>query len=423
MISFIIRVGYNYIFYPLLFLIVSFFAPILKNLRKPYRERFQVFKKLKSYIKLPGRRSILVHASSMGEFEHIKPLLGKLKSIYPNSKCVVTFFSPSGYNHVKSFKGVDLFLYLPFDFSFVMKRFYKIVRPDALIIAKYDLWPNMIWEAEKQEIPVFIVNGALTSQSNRFKGFSGVFHKEIYKHLTEVWVSSESDVERFQQLAPNVKISITGDTKFDQVIWRRENSKRSTVLNEKVVKNKKVFIAGSIWPEDWNVLIPAFNKLLAEYKDLVVILVPHEPTEEHLSDLESNLTHSSIRFSRIDQYKNESFIIINRIGILASLYQKGDFAYVGGSFKQNIHNVLEPAVFGIPVFYGPVHRNSFEEVELQEVGGSIVIENENEFYNAFKEVYSSQKNYKELCQIANIYTHQNQGATDKVLYRLKQYLS
>jgi 3-deoxy-D-manno-octulosonic-acid transferase len=405
-------------------MIFAFFISFInKKIGKAFWNRIFVFKKLKKFRKIPGRRSLLIHASSMGEFEHIKPLIRKLKETYPHSSVIVTFFSPSGYENIKKFEGVDFFIYLPFDISFTMRKFYNKVRPDALIIAKYDIWPNMVWEASKLQIPIFIINASLSKESGRFKGISGFLHREIYKNITELWVSSEKDLERFNKLAKNVRISVTGDTKFDQVLWRKENAVRSEILDEKILVGKKVFIAGSIWPQDWNVLLPVFDKLMTKHDDLFVILVPHEPTEDHILELKEKITFPNIRFSRLGEYKNERYIIVNRIGVLASMYSKADFAYVGGSFKQNIHNVLEPAVFGIPVFYGPVHKNSFEAVELNQEGGSIVIENSDEFYERFDNILSSKEEYEKFCDISAHYTGKNKGATERVIYRLKEYLS
>ena len=359
--GFVVKTVYNIILFPLLYVISHVASLFSTKIRKAFFERYKTWKYLSTFTKTPGQRSIHIHAASMGEFEHIKPAIGKLKETYPHSTITITFFSPSGFNNVKEFKGVDHFLYLPFDFPWTMKTFYKKIRPDALIIAKYDLWPNMIWQASNLEIPIFIINAALSKNSNRFKGLSYFIHRQIYKHLTEIWISSEDDMKRFEQLAQDVNISITGDTKFDQVIWRRENAKRNELIDEGIIKNKRVFIAGSIWPQDWNVILPAFEKIMDKFDNFIVILVPHEPTDSHLEEIESKLKHPSIRFSRVSNYSDEKFIIVNRIGVLASMYAKADFAYVGGSFKQNIHNVLEPAVFGIPVFYGPVHKTVLKQ--------------------------------------------------------------
>ncbi|MCB0278916.1 MAG: hypothetical protein KDD94_05410, partial [Calditrichaeota bacterium] len=331
--------------------------------------------------------------------------------------------SPSGYENVKSYNGVDLFLYLPFDFPFVMRRFLSIIRPDAYIIAKYDIWPNAVWQAYRMQIPVFVVNASLPEKSRRIRGLSLYFNRQVYNDLTEIWVSSFKDSDRFKKLSRNAEITVTGDTKFDQVLRRKANIDRNKIISNQIIKNKRVFIAGSIWPEDWNVLIPVFDEVLNENPDLIVILVPHEPTDHYIEEIEAKIGHQGIRYSRVSNYSDERYIIVNRIGVLASLYSKADFAYVGGSFKQNVHNVMEPAVFGIPVFYGPVHKNSFEAVELNETGASIVVESETDFRRELNRVLLSPESHEEISRLAQHYIANNAGATERIVDKLKSYLS
>lgn len=414
---------YNYIFYPLLYLVFHIAALFSSKVRKAVIMRHSIMSELKQSKKIYGRRTVWFHAASMGEFEHIKPVIERIKSSFPHSTIYVTFFSPSGFNNVKKHEGVDRFFYLPFDFPRTMKKFITAIQPDVFIIAKYDVWPNAVWQAKNLDIPVFVINASLGKKSKRHKGVSGALNKAVFKEITEIWVSAEEDAKRFEKVAKYTDIVHTGDTKFDQVLWRKQNSKRNKQIAEKVIKNKRVFIAGSIWPNDWNVVIPVLNRLLEKHSDLICILVPHEPTEEHLLEIEAKLEHKHLRYSRVASYVDERFIVVNRVGVLASLYAIADFAYVGGSFKQNVHNVMEPAVFGIPVFYGPVHKNSFEAVELSDVGGSIVIDNEGDFERMMLLMLHSEKDYKEYSETASHYVHINSGATTLVVDKLIQYLS
>jgi 3-deoxy-D-manno-octulosonic-acid transferase len=171
------------------------------------------------------------------------------------------------------------------------------------------------------------------------------------------------------------------------------------------------------------VIIPVLNKLMAEFSDLICMLVPHEPTDIAIEEIEQKLEFPNIRYSRMSTYKSERCIVVNRIGVLASLYAKAHFAYVGGSFKQNVHNVMEPAVFGIPVFYGPVHKKSFEAVELSDAGGSIVIENAVEFEAMMRLMLTSDEAYKRYSETASKYVQTRSGATTLVVDKLTQYLS
>ena len=414
---------YNAIGYPLVYVLLHIAALLSKKIRDAIRQRYRTVAHLDGYKKTPGRRTIWFHAASMGEFEHIKPVLKRCKETFPHCTIIVTFFSPSGYTNVKSHEHVDHILYLPFDFPGTMRRFIKRISPDAFIFAKYDIWPNAVWQSVNMSVPVFVVNASLGEKSSRYRGISRSFNQSIFKHINEIWVSSPEDMERFKRLTKNTDITITGDTKFDQVIWREQNVKRNQIIDDKIITDKRVFVAGSIWPNDWNVIIPAFDELLERYDDLIIILVPHEPTDQHIVELEEKVGFPSIRYSRVDKYLDERYIIVNRVGVLASLYGKANFAYVGGSFKQNVHNVMEPAVFGIPVFYGPVHENSFEAVELRSVGGSIVVHNSSDFLRNSMLVLQSDREYKEYSETARHYVKVNSGATDVVMDKLAQYLA
>jgi 3-deoxy-D-manno-octulosonic-acid transferase len=417
------RFIYNFIIYPLIFTLFHVASIFSRKLRRSLYQRYKIFSKLKFYKKTFGRRNVWFHAASMGEFEHIKPLIAKVRSSFPHATIFVTFFSPSGYDNVKEHPGVDYFLYLPFDFPLIMKRFMLTILPDAFIIAKYDIWPNAVWQATALDVPIFVVNASLGEKSKRHRGLSFYFNREVFKYITEIWVSSHDDSQRFAKLSKEAEITVTGDTKFDQVMWRERNTQRNKIISDKIINDKKVFIAGSIWPEDWDVIIPVLNKLHSEYPDLISILVPHEPTDAHISEIESKIEHSSIRYSRVTNYSDEKFIVVNRVGVLASLYSIGQAAYVGGSFKQNVHNVMEPAVFGIPVLYGPVHKNSFEAVELSDVGGSLVIKDSDDFESKMKLLIHSGRDYKEYSETAKQYVHENAGATSLVIDKLTEYLS
>lgn len=417
------KLFYNFIAYPLVFLLLHIASLFSGKIRRAIINRYRTASHFKSYQKIPGRRTIWFHAASMGEFEHIKPVLKRCKETFPHCTIFVTFFSPSGYTNVKSHEHVDYILYLPFDFTWVMRRFIRQIAPDAFIFAKYDIWPNAVWQSVKLNVPVFVVNASLGEKSSRYKGLSRSFNRSVFKHINEIWVSSPADMERFKQLTKNTDITMTGDTKFDQVLWREQNVKRNQIIDDRIIAGKRVFIAGSIWPNDWNVIIPVFDDLLDRFQDLVVILVPHEPTDHHIIELEEKVGFPSVRYSRVDKYVDERYIIVNRVGVLASLYGRADFAYVGGSFKQNVHNVMEPAVFGIPVFYGPVHENSFEAVELKEVGGSIVVHDATEFKRNALLVLQSDQDYREYSETAKHYVKVNSGATDVVITKLTQYLA
>jgi 3-deoxy-D-manno-octulosonic-acid transferase len=360
----------------------------------------------------------------MGEFEHIKPLIFKIKSVRPACKIVVMFFSPSGFENIQDFKGVDLFIYSPFDWCWPVYRFYKILKPSALIIAKHDVWPNQIWLAFRLDIPVFLVNASLHKSSSRLGSFSMLFQKTVYRYISLIITGSEEDKKNFQKLVSSEKIRIAGDTKYDQVVYRMHQSHNMETIPKKILIGKKVFVAGSTWSDDEQVLIPAVQKIKEKHKELLFIICPHEPRPAHINELISFLKpFESCLLSNINRFNTEPAIIIDRIGLLANLYAVADLAYVGGSFKQNIHNVLEPAAYGIPVLFGPVNENSNEAQLLKEHNGAFEIHNEKDLVQIIHKLFGDQDFRKRVGRQALKVVMQNTGATEKtvqiIMYHLK----
>ncbi len=353
---------YNFIFLPLLYVsihIVSLFHP---KLRHGVLGRYGNYQRLRrEERKLKGHPVMVVHCASMGEFEHIKPFLLEFRKSKPDYGIIVLFFSPSGFENVRSFAAVDLFLYTPFDWFLPVWRFMRRIKPRLWVIAKHDVWPNQVWIAHYLKIPIFLINASLHQQSSRLLWFSRPFHQAVYCQFNRILTISDADLRNFLKLAPPERLVVAGDTKYDQVVYRRDESMKKEFIPKEVFQNEWVFVAGSTWPEDQSQLIPVIKEISRRYKNLLTIICPHEPTPQHLEQIESQIHPlRCILLSDIRNYDKQQVIIVDRIGVLANLYGLGKVAYVGGSFKQNIHNVLEPAVYGIPVIFGPVNQNSHE---------------------------------------------------------------
>ncbi|MGH1364240.1 MAG: 3-deoxy-D-manno-octulosonic acid transferase [Calditrichia bacterium] len=376
---------YNIIVLPLLALAAHVAAMFSKKIRRGVLGRYQSLRKIRAFRQLfpSDTKMFLVHCASMGEFEHTRPVLQKLKEAFPESKTIVMFFSPSGYENRQETPGVDLFIYTPFDWAFTMRRLFRAVNPAALLIARYDVWPGQVIQAQFSGIPAILVNASIYKKSSRLTPWLLGIQRLIYRHLSAVLAISTEDGQRFALLISAEKISVTGDTKYEQVLARRDEITKDPLVPEKVSANKVVFVAGSSWSEGEAHFIPAL-KAHAGNKFLTLIC-PHEPTEEHLFHLQQQLSPlKSIRLSEIDSYYDEQIILIDRIGILANLYKLADFAYVGGGFKQNVHNVLEPAAYAIPVLFGPNNENSREAQLLKASGGGIEVLGQTAFDKAFE---------------------------------------
>jgi 3-deoxy-D-manno-octulosonic-acid transferase len=365
----------------------------------------------------PGRR-IWVHSSSMGEFEQAKPIIAALKQRHPDVQIIVSFFSPSGYDHSRSFKQADIITYIPFDTAANAARFLDLIRPDAAVMVRYDVWPNHIRECTQRGIPVFLANATMRTTSPRLRRPWRSFHRHLYDQLKAILTVSAADAENFARFGTShVVIAPVGETRYDQVLQRSAEAKKRHLIPPAILKKKRVIVAGSTWPEDEEVLLPTVKKLLQYDASILLILVPHEPSEQALDQIERTFGNGvrSIRFSDLNDYDGEQVIVVDSVGILMALYQYAHVAYVGGSFKQNVHNVLEPAVYGIPVIYGPKCQNSQEAITLAKREGGFIVEGSTDLYRLLRTLLSDQKERAAAGTAALKLVEENAGATERFL--------
>ncbi|MEJ2614574.1 MAG: glycosyltransferase N-terminal domain-containing protein [Ignavibacteriaceae bacterium] len=330
----------------------------------------------------------------------------------------ITFFSPSGYENSRKYPYADLVAYIPFDTSSNAERFIKLLRPDLAIMMRYDIWPNHVWAMKKAGITTYLVDATMEQNSSRKLPIIKNFHKILFKDITRILTVSEKDAREFKDFGINGnKIKAIGDTRFDRVYQRSLSARARNLIKDDLLKNKKVFVAGSTWEVDEEVILPAFIKLAKYAKDVILIIAPHEPTLVHLEKIENDFAKEidTIRFSFLNNYKNERVIIVDSIGILLTLYTYAHLAFIGGSFKQNIHNVLEAAVYGIPVMFGPKIEKSAEAFELMERGGGIMIKNKREAYRQLRTLFSNEKLRKVKGEISYNFVQENLGATQRML--------
>jgi 3-deoxy-D-manno-octulosonic-acid transferase len=372
----------------------------------------------------PGRR-VWFHASSMGEFEQARPIIGELRRRHPGVRIIVTFFSPSGYEHARKHAVADVTSYLPFDSRTNAGRFLDIVRPDVAVLVRYDVWPNHLWELRRRGIPAMIANATMRKQSPRFLPVVRDFHHAVYDALTHILTVSEADRSAFDAFSlTHPTVVAIGDTRFDQVSARSAEARQRHLIPDHVVNGRKVIVAGSTWGEDEAVFIPALRQLLERVPGLLTILVPHEPTVHHLEDLESALRQftTSIRFSALNEYSGQRVVVVDSVGILMVLYASAHVAYVGGSFRQGVHNILEAAVYGIPVLFGPRHWNSQESLQLLECGGAFVVTDADELVRAAQNLLTNEAARDQVGRRAAEFVRTNTGATQRFLTYLDPHL-
>jgi 3-deoxy-D-manno-octulosonic-acid transferase len=417
---------YNIFVIPILWMILLLYSLVNKKAKKGVKGRKNLFINLETKVKTLGSaKRVWFHSSSMGEFEQAKPIIAIFKEKYPEIKIIVSFFSPSGYENNLKYKFADLITYIPFDSSSNASKFLEIVKPDLAVFMRYDVWPNFIWKLKKKNIPAFLVDATMSEDSKRKLPLVQNFHHHLFSAFTEILTVSKADANNFTDFnIQNVKISVGGDTRFDQVYNKSLNAKSKNILHSEFLKEKKIFLAGSSWKDDDEHIFPAFYKLLEYEKNLLMILVPHEPTETNLEEIEDELKSNAtfIRFSSLSDYRNENVIIIDCIGLLVSLYSYGHVAYVGGGFGDGVHNVLEPAIYGIPVMFGPRNKNSQEAQELKNIGAGYEISDKTDVYKNLRKFFDDENFRSEKGKIASDYVMFNIGASKNIIEKLKKYL-
>jgi 3-deoxy-D-manno-octulosonic-acid transferase len=404
-------------------MIVHFVALFNAKFRNAIVPRYQIINKIKRWKSLQKeeKKLVLIHTSSMGEFEHIKYLIKKL-ALY-DIDIVITFFSPSGYEYIKSFPGVSLFIYTPFDFQFIWKKIYKILRPSFVVFAKHETWPNYVWTAEKLDIPLFLINAALPSESSRFEPLIRLFYRSIYRSFTTIYAISEYHLRNFNKYYPQSHTEFIGDSKFDQVADRKNSTIEERYLQQEWLDDSISIILGSIHREDSNVIFPALYKLMNENSKIKLIIIPHDLHTSYLDEIEKYFSvYNTILYSNIAHLTNQRIIIIDKMGILADIYRYGDISFVGGSFKEGIHNVMEPAIYGSPIVHGPKHTVAHEAGLLNDFGGSRIIDNTEQAYAIFKDLIINKELRSEMGDKAKSFSLKNTGTADKLIQQWQKYL-
>ncbi len=398
--------------------IVRIISPFHKKARKMIIGHKQTYKTLKEKVD-PQAKYIWFHAASLGEFEQGRPIIEEVKRRYPEYKILLTFFSPSGYEVRKDYPLADIVCYLPFDKKRNVKKFLRLVKPTIAIFIKYEFWYNFVNKLHKQGIPIYMVSAIFRPSQMFFKWYGGDMRKLLRKY-TAICVQDERSADLLNGI--NVtNVEVCGDTRFDRVIDISKQAKSLNIVEAFAKKatdeGEKIFIAGSSWPKDEDVIIPYFNMTT----DLKMIIAPHEINEAHLKYIESNLHRPYIRYSKAipEMMADYDCLIIDCIGILSSVYRYGQVAYVGGGFGVGIHNVLEAAVYGIPVIFGPNFKKFREAQQLIEKGGGYSIADSESFRGLMDEFLQYQDTLSASGKHAGDYVRSNSGVVGRVMNVLK----
>lgn len=353
------------------------------------------------------------HCASLGEFEQGRPVIEAFRAKYPDFKILLTFFSPSGYEIRKNYAGADFICYLPADTPTNARNFIEIFQPTIVYFVKYEFWRNYLTELNKRNIPV-VAFSVIFRPSQAFFQWYGGFFKKILFNFKHILVQNKIS-EKLLQSIDYKDFTLAGDTRFDRVKQIVESIKEIEFA-QRFKNNQKLLIIGSAWQEDIDCV---FGNNTEKIENLKFIIAPHEIHDNHILAWQKQIPYSSIRYSEVKpdtQLSDYQCLIIDNIGMLSSLYQYADFAFIGGSFRKGLHNILEAATFGMPIFFGNKKFQKFKEAtDLVELEGAFSVENSADFWSKFTNLYANENLRKEKAYICKKYVLDNIGATQKVL--------
>lgn len=388
--------------------IVALFSPKMKLF---VDGRKSIFQTLADKIQTSDK-TIWFHAASLGEYEQGLPVIEAIKQQFPNHKIVVTFFSPSGYEVRKNNTVADVTVYLPLDTISNAKQFIDLVHPEMTFFIKYEYWPNYLNELKKQQIKTYLISGILRENQAFFKWYGG-FYRNALKTFEFFFVQNESSKKLLQSIGFN-NVKISGDTRFDRVVSILEHD-NSLDFMEQFKDNKTTIVIGSSWSKDESLLVNYINQ---SSDDVKFIIAPHNIKLEQIQELKNSITKEVILFSEKDNVdlSNYNVFIIDTIGILTKIYSYADIAYVGGGFgNPGVHNILEPATFGIPVIIGPNYSHFAEATALVNMEGCMSIQNQTQLNEAFDLLLHNEDERLEKGHICRTFVQMNKGATQTIM--------
>ncbi|PZF72510.1 3-deoxy-D-manno-octulosonic acid transferase [Taibaiella soli] len=356
------------------------------------------------------RPRIWMHCASLGEFEQGRPVLEQLRKDYPQFAFVLTFFSPSGYEVRKNYEGADYVFYLPTDSARNARLFLEYVQPKLCLFVKYDFWYYFLSAIGNRDIPLLLVSAIFRDNQGFFKWY-GQLQRRMLFAFTHIFVQNSASQRLLQKIGYD-SVTVSGDTRFDRVIEALDQPVKDLPKIRAFCNQHKILVAGSTWPDDERLLHKAFAQLPENWK---LILVPHEVHEAHIYDLEKLWGDVAGKWSDETDWANKRVVIIDTVGLLLQLYRCGDIAWIGGGFgKAGVHNVLEPAVYGMPCLYGPVYHQFLEAIALVACGGGFEIESPEQLVNCIRYWETEPDAYTNASKAAAQYVKENAGATQKI---------
>ncbi len=402
-------------------LLINTVMPILhivalfnKKMKLFVQGRTSVFSTLQEKI-TPADKVIWFHAASLGEYEQGLPVMEKMRMLYPSHKILVTFFSPSGYEIRKNTTASDVVVYLPMDTLKNVKKFLKLAHPEIAFFIKYEFWPNYLFELKNSNVPTYLISGLFRPNQVFFKWYGSLYRK-AFKSFNHFFVQYESSKQLISSIGFN-NVTVSGDTRYDRVSRILEQDNHLPFI-EDFTNGKTTVIFGSSWPKDEEIFTGFINK----QPDTKFIIAPHTFGESHMESLRQNIAKPIVFFTEKEgkNLKDYDVLVIDTIGLLTKIYSYADVAYVGGGFgTSGLHNILEPAAYGIPVVIGPNHKKFPEAKQLADAGGCIVVHNETETEAVLSRL-TTEENYRNTTgRNAGDFVQRNRGAVYTILKHIQ----
>ncbi|MBS1516274.1 MAG: hypothetical protein JSS63_14665 [Bacteroidetes bacterium] len=414
---------YNIFLLPVVWLFFKIYSLFSEKVREGFKGRSEIFNELNNLLpKLDKKKkTVLIHSASLGEYQQALPFVEEL--LLKNYNIVLSFFSPSGYRNAKIPQGNIIKCYLPFDSKSKVRKFLSAVSPSTIIFMRYDLWLNILNEGKQKNSRLYLVNARYDEKDFtwNFPVISS-FKKYLYGMLDKIFVIDEYDEKNYSGKLKNYETEIikVGDSKFERVYESSKKIQAKKIIDEKITGGKKIFVIGSSWKDDEDIILPALNKIALHEENLLTFLVPHEPKETKIKAIENYIESNyfnlkTIRYSHLQNYSYQNVIIVDTIGILYSLYSIAYASYVGGGHKTGLHNILEPAIFNMPVFFSNKVKNSDEDEIMISKGPGILVTDTKDFYKSFRKIFSSKHLRDSIGEKSKFVFENNLGIAKKVI--------
>jgi 3-deoxy-D-manno-octulosonic-acid transferase len=400
-----------FIFFELVTRLLPLIGRVSPRVNHFLKGRVGIFSQLEQFRKTHPGRLIWFHVASLGEYEQARPVISILKSQQPNTKIILSFFSPSGYDNIikKPNPDLDFITYLPLDRKSWMEKFVTLLNPDQVFFVKYDLWFHLVSALKRKGIPIYLISASFRSNQIYFSWYGGFFRKMLFD-LDWIFTQNQQSLDLLKKQGIQ-HVSLSGDTRFDRVAATSASPKPLENIRS-WIGDRPVVVVGSAWEEDMRLLIPLINS----GKNYYWIIAPHDLDPEPMNRWAQQILYTSKKYSSWTSSDSNSVLFIDNIGMLSSLYQFARVAYVGGAFGKGLHNILEPLGFSVPVIFGKVKRESKfpEAIQAQQEGCGFSVENEQQLLLVFSEL-EKEETYRRAADSAKNWVSSNRGAADRII--------